>query len=949
MTSERWQQIETVFQAALDRPPNERAAVIREACQHDTALLAEVTSLLASFEQAGNFMNSPVAEDWGFTQPALAQGQRLGHYAIIAPLGQGGMGEVYLAEDTRLKRRIALKLLSARFMNDAQFVERFEHEARAASALNHPNIITVHDIGCEAGMHFMATEYIEGETLRARLERAPLEEKETLALAAQIAEALSAAHTAGVIHRDIKPENVMIRPDGLVKVLDFGLAKPLEGRSEDHVTFAPFKAESLADRLPPLHTDPHVLMGTLRYLAPEQVRYETADQRTDVFSLGVVLYEMLAGRQPFIGQTTAEVLRAIQHDEPVPLPARVSSPLAALVARALAKERAARWSSASELKAALARCVAPSNAPPTSRRKRLAVTASLLLLALSGFWVWRTSRASSSLPASFASAAAHKLTDLAGQELFPSLAPDGQSVIFASLQSGNWDIYHQPIGARAAVNLTAQSISAEIQPALSPDGKKIAFRSWNYGTGLFVMNSDGSQIERLNDFGFNPNWSPDGREIAFADEVIWDFEGRSLHSRLWAVNVASRARRLITEQDAVQPNWSPHGQRIAFWGQQKGSHRDIWTIAADGGTATPVTDDAFIDWNPVWSPTGEHLYFLSNRGGEMNLWRVAIEEATGQLRGVPEPATLSSNDCQYVSFARNGTALVYSQVNRTENLWQIAFDPVAGQVRGTAEPLTQGLKRYANFTFAPDEKRFVYLARGEPQQDLFIADLNGQQLQRLTDDVAQDLAPHWSPDGQRIAFISDRSGQYEIWQVQPDGNGLTQLTHGADKDHEAVGPVWLPNAKQLLYQLRNREVYVMNVGPADAAPALERLPGTPPAGFYPTDWSPNGAFLAGYLTPTPQEQRRAIVVYERDRQRYTELSGQGFDPKWLNDNRHLLYRQSGKLYWMDAQPDANAKPQVILTLKADRQIGSFALSRDNRRIYYSEVSSESDIWMLPLK
>ncbi len=940
MTTERWQQIETLFQAALECPSSERTAWLRQACADDQVLRVEVEKLLASYEAAGDFLDEPLAESLGLAidAPRLAKGERLAHYEIVSWLGKGGMGEVYLATDTRLQRPVALKLLSPHLLNDAQFVRRFADEARAASALNHPNIITVHDIGEAAGSHFIATEFIEGETLRAQLADGALPIKTALNFAAQITEALAAAHAAGIIHRDIKPENVMIRPDGLVKVLDFGLAKLTERKTGKLVRRASGALTTA--------TDPHILMGTLAYLSPEQARRERLDARTDIFSLGVVLYEMLAGARPFDGVNEAATLDAIQHRQPALRP-ELPAGLASIIARTLAKDPAARCQTAEELRAALAQFEQTrQSAPALRRRNRLAVTAALVLAVAFGLWLWHARRAQPTALPAFNSAAPQKLTDLPGQELFPSLAPDGQSVIFASRHNGNWDIYRQAAGARAAANLTEGSASAELQPTYSPDGQQIAFRSSKNGGGVFVMNSDGGNVTQLTDTGFNPAWSPDGRELALADDNIWDYEGRNTFpsaSRLWAINVNTRERRVITERDAVQPNWSPHGQRIAFWGEQKGGHRDIWTVAASGGAPTPVTDDAFIDWNPVWSPTGEQLYFLSNRGGEMNLWRVTIDESTGLLSGAPEPATLPSNNCQYVNFARNGSALVYGQNTRSENLWQIAFDPVKGQTSGAATPLTQGLKRYALFSLAPDEKGFVYLARGEPQQDLFTASLSGAPLQRLTDDAAQDIMPRWSPDGRWIAFISDRGGKYEIWKVRPDGSGLAQMTHEPGK--EVIAPVWSPDGRKLLYQIRNVNSFIIDADRPGTEQTPQMLPGQPVLGFLPWEWSPDSKHLAGWQPPMPEQQRRGIVVYSLAQQRYERLTDLGGYPAWLNDNRRLMFRDGTSIYLLDR---LGGKPRQIYSLKQPNQIGSHALSRDNRRLYFTEISSDADIWLLKL-
>lgn len=940
MNPQRWQQIDAIFKEALQRAPESRAAFLAGACNGDTALQQEIAQLFKSLEAAGSFLEKPAGESFGFSGdtahgPSLAAGQNLAHYQIVSQIGAGGMGEVYLANDLKLDRRVAIKILPSHFTKDIAQVQRFEREARAASALNNPNIITIHEIDNEGDLHFIATEFIEGQTLRERLANGKLPITDVLTIATQIAKALAAAHAAGIIHRDIKPENVMVRPDGLVKVVDFGLAK-LSGRD------GPVSSVGTPSTLS-LQTDVGTLMGTASYLSPEQVLHQKVDHRTDIFSLGVVLYEMLAGERPFKGEDVTHVFDAIVRAEPEPLnPASLNC----VVTRALAKKPEARYANAEELCADLARVSEAIQGQSRSQwTKWAALAAVLVLLTAFGFWLWRRPTTPTTPRPIFASAA-QKLTDLPGEELYPSLSPDEQTLVFASAQSGNWDIYRQAVGARSAVNLTEESDGYDTQPVISPDGARIAFRSSRNGGGVFVMNLDGTGVKQVADAGFNPSWAPDGREIALNDDNIINSEARNTYpsaSRLWAVDIATGKRRMITTRDAVQSDWSPHGQRLAFWGEQKGGHRDIWTVAADGRSEpVPITDDAFIDWNPVWSADGTYLYFLSNRGGEMNLWRVPIDESTGRRRGEPEPATLPSNNCQHVSIARNGSGLVYGQSTRSENVWQIGFDSSRGEVTGPASFLTQGLKRYAFFSLAPDEQSFVYLARGEPQQDLFTADLAGTPLQRLTDDVAQDIVPRWSPDGQWIAFLSDRSGKYEIWKVRPDGSGLVQMTH--EPEREVIAPVWSPDGSKLLYQIRNVNSYFIEANRPGAEQTPQSLPGQPPPGFIPWDWSPDGKLLVGWQ---PLLADRSMVVYIFAEQRYERfVIGFGSYPIWLNDNRSVLFREAEKLYLLDR---LSGKWREIFALKPPSQIGSYALSRDNKHLYYTSASNESDIWLLKIE
>src|SRR5262245_26600703 len=315
MDPERWRRIERIYYEALERGADGQAAFIGEACGADEELRNEVTSLLSAHEQAGGFIATPAIE---LEAHAIAAGNvpppgatTIGHYELLSLLGQGGMGEVYLARDTRLKRNVALKLLPAAYTLDADRVRRFEQEALAASALNHPNILTVYEIGRSEEAYFIATEFVDGETLRRRLERGPLGAREVVEIAIQIAGALAAAHKAGIVHRDIKPENIMTRRDEIVKVVDFGLAKltlpDAEARGGD------------LSRLAGGRSAPGVIFGTLNYMSPEQARGSDVDQRSDLFCLGIVLYELIAGRSPFTGDTPADVIAAILEKQPPPL------------------------------------------------------------------------------------------------------------------------------------------------------------------------------------------------------------------------------------------------------------------------------------------------------------------------------------------------------------------------------------------------------------------------------------------------------------------------------------------------------------------------------------------------------------------------------------------------------------------------------------------------------
>src|SRR5215510_4335785 len=383
MTPERWKQVDKLLQEALDQEPSERAVFLAKACGGDDELRREVESLICFHERAESFIETPPAEvaaDW-LALNELRAGQTIGHYQLIRQIGRGGMGEVYLAHDARLERPVALKLLPQHFTEDAERVQRFRQEARAVSALNHPNIITIYEIG-EAvvelsSVYFIATEFIEGRTLREMIRDGGMKPGEAIEVVIQAASALSAAHAAGITHRDIKPENIMLRPDGYVKVLDFGLAKlterqregetegPADGetkrrgqeKTRGEITLSPCLPIPLS-RLPsisPSPTNPGVVPGTISYMSPEQAQGLETDARTDIFSLGVVLYELITARRPFVGETVEEVIESLLGQEPPRLTQRdpgLPNELQRLVSRMLAKDRSERYQTADELRRA---------------------------------------------------------------------------------------------------------------------------------------------------------------------------------------------------------------------------------------------------------------------------------------------------------------------------------------------------------------------------------------------------------------------------------------------------------------------------------------------------------------------------------------------------------------------------------------------------------------------
>jgi eukaryotic-like serine/threonine-protein kinase len=881
----------------------------------------------------------------------LASGTRLGPYEILAPLGAGGMGEVYRARDPRLERDVAIKVLPEHFVDDGDSLSRFQAEAKAVAALSHPNIVAIFDTGQHGDQLYVVTELLEGETMRSRLREGPFGMRKAAEHAARVAEGLAAAHEKGIVHRDIKPENLFLLNDGRVKILDFGLARqePLLQVSDDHST-SPTAVRP---------TNPGAMIGTVGYLSPEQARGDPADHRSDIFSLGAVLYEMLTGRRAFKGTSPAELLSSVLRDEP-DMPslsdARIPHALDLIVHHCLEKNPDERFQSARDLAFHLdsvggtsasqrADALGPLPAP---RRLRRFVPLGLLGLVLLGLAFEGGRRVGASARGGGegrAPLAFQQVTDTPGQERQAQLGPGGTSFVFVAESGGYSDIYLQRVGGRNPVNLTPDSPEADWAPAFSPDGERIAFRSDRDGGGIFVMGSTGESVKRLTDFGHDPAWSPDGKQIVFSSREGHDPWSRVTPAQLWVVPSAGgevgSIRQLTQYGDAVQPRWSPKGMRIAYWGLREGSgQRDIWTIPADATgepVAVPVTSDPAIDWNPVWSPDGKSLYFASERGGSMNLWRVAIDEASGRPRGDPESVTTPSRTSGSISFSRDGKLMMYVSSDRRSSIQRLGLDPASGRVTEPPRPVFQGSRVIYTQDISPQGDWIAFTTLGG-REDLFVVKSDGTGYRQITDDAFRDRGPKWSPDGSKLAFYSDRNGRYEAWTIHPDGSGLEQLTKTTGTARTEV--TWSPDGKRIATD-DGELTWVEDLTPPidqRKAEALPRLEGG--HSLQPRSWSPDGTMLAGglnfYTSPTSVTMLYSFVVHE-----YRALpEGRGW-PAWMSDSRRLLVARHDRIVMLDVK-SGQATP--VLGVAAQ----GISLSRDDRWLSYIENQSEADVWLATL-
>jgi Tol biopolymer transport system component/DNA-binding winged helix-turn-helix (wHTH) protein len=545
-----------------------------------------------------------------------------------------------------------------------------------------------------------------------------------------------------------------------------------------------------------------------------------------------------------------------------------------------------------------------------------------------------------------------QLTDQPGPEYFPSLSPDGKSLIYASRISGNWDIYLQRVGGRNPINLTKDSPADDTQPAFSPNGERVAFRSEREGGGIYLIGATGESIIRLSDFGYSPSWSWDGEDIFVGTEKIPQPSTRPSKSQLWTINIKSGERKLIIEGDALQPNCSPHGYRIAYWSRpgRVGQRENIWTIPTGGGEAVAVTNGSTTDLNPVWSPDGKYLYFSSTRGGSMNIWRVAIDEKSGATLGAPEAVTSigATTSPLHLNFSSDGRHLVYVANEEIRNLRRVAFDPSARKAVGEPVSITRGSMQLWFPDPSPDGQWLTCYSMGN-QRHIFIIRTDGTDLRDLTDDANRYFWPRWSPDGKSIAFSSRRTGNYELWIINRDGSGLRQLTQGHESPGAHYSP-WSPDGARIAYSVHapKNDCVIFEPGKAWDEQKLEYLVPLSDSSiaFEGWSWSLDGKRLAG-IKHLPSGVHSGIGIYDLESKKYDWLTDFGDWPLWLHDNRHLLFVSQGKILLLDTE--TGKYQQVVSVTNEDVDIGSAGLSRDNRTIYFAYVAAEADIWLITLE
>ena len=861
MSPERYRQIKAVLQAALEIDPAKRAAFLESACLDDADLKAEVQSLLDHDVSSAGFLEQPAVEGVE-AATHLQPGSRLGPYEIVEHIGAGGMGEVYRARDSRFEREVAIKLLPAAFAHDPDRLSRFEREARAAGSLNHRNVLIVHDFGYQSGVPYLVSEFLKGETLRECLQKSAIAPKAAVAYAAEIARGLGAAHASGIVHRDLKPENVFVGRGGAIKILDFGLAK------------LPDSAQQRSGSAPAHPTEPGMVLGSYGYMSPEQVRGEPADHRADIFSLGVILYEMLAGKRPFSGQTWIEESNAILHQEAPNLPpalAGISDPAALdrILQRCLAKPADDRFQSASDLAFALESLLERADPKPEGNRVRRALfgAAAAAFIAAGAFLAISTFRA---VP----TAAFQRLTFRRGIVSAARFTADGNTIVY----SAAWDLddfglystrpdgpESHPLGHPNAM-LFAVSSQGDLALCI-PTGRT---QHGVIGRLARVPLSGGGPLERAENVS-SADWSPDGSELAV---VRVENERSQIEYPIGRVLYQSNPSTGYMEALRV----SPRGDAIAFLDHPLPDDSAGWVAMIDLAGNYRALSSRFNSMRGLaWSPDGGEVWFAAaKQGTNMGVWAVsrsrrertvarfpayvsvedisrdrrvlislhALWESMVHVPSVGDPKDLYWHDQSQVrDISRDGGSLLFSE---SGDATRQDYDAYLRKADGSSPAVHLGIG--LPLSLSPDGRWVIANPAGSPARLTLLPAGPGEPKPLAADEI-HHVGATWLPDGESFVFAGIAPGEKLRYYVQSVQGAAPQPITGADIHYERRSPLVVsPDGRYVAAVENDGRVLTYPTAPGQSRAVPSLAPG-----FTPLQWCPDDRLvLHRYDQPPPQ-------------------------------------------------------------------------------------------------
>ena len=869
-----------------------------------------------------------------FTVNAML-GQTISHYKIIEKLGQGGMGVVYKAQDTTLNRFVALKFLPPDLTRDPEAMERFVNEAQAASALDHPNICTIHEIGETAeGRRFICMAYYEGETVEKKVVSHQLSVDSAIDIAMQVARGLERAHEAGVIHRDIKPSNLIITKRGEVKIIDFGLAK-LMSRT----------------RL----TKTGTTLGTVAYMSPEQLQAEAIDHRADIWSLGVVLFEMLSGHLPFRGDYEAAMIYSIVNEKPVPLiqhNAEASEGWQRIIDKALAKHPETRYQQVGELLADLAaeKRGASELIKPIRQVKRsskvkpakIAFVATTILAALIvSLSLFNRQPAKKALPT-------HKQVTFVGDASYPAISPDGQFIAYVTgKERVEQKVMVQDLAGGQPLEAFRELVCGQLQ--WSPNGTELLLFAGNDSTaGTFIVPRLGGRARRIRHFGCM-SWSPDGSQIAgaFSDS-----------SQVWFINKATGNERFITLNVNVplvtlyDLHWSPAGHLLLFGAsEQRGDA--IWTVTTNGKQQYQVVADSLEFHSPRWSLKGDAIYYFRVNGQSKDLMKIAVHPETGKPKG---PASILMTGLQageYFTISKNVKCLLYTRKLEYSNLWLVTLEGSDGNPMVKTKQLTTGTSVILRPSISPDGKQIAFsIGAHLTNANIFTMPIAGGAIQQITFLNSFNMGPVWSPDGREIAFGSTQSRRPQVWKVNANGGTPRQFAQSELSENFMLS--WSPGS-DILYQKPGLRFHLLNPKTEEERPLL--VNNDLLAYVHNASFSPDAKNVAvyGIRNPVEQDSNGVWVVFrENSSQVFLHQCADAQPMGWSADGNWIYAAEGiGNKLNIIMIHATRAEVRVLATLPYAPDVwyllyifGMNNITSDGKQLVYPVFETKSDVWLM---
>jgi serine/threonine protein kinase len=959
MSADRRHQITQLCHAALKRDPADRAAFLREACAGDEALRQEVESLLRYESAGGQFLERPAVEEVArlvssHPEPDVdLAGRRLGVYQIEERIGAGGMGEVYRARDTRLGRDVAIKVLPRALTRSADRRARFEREARVLASLNHPHIAQVYGFEESEDITALVMELVPGRTLETIIQPGRMEPAQALDIARQICEALEAAHDKGIVHRDLKPANIKVTPDGVVKVLDFGLAK---ASAVEPVDAAQQPARS-ADG-----TNPGVILGTATYMSPEQARGQPVDKRTDIWAFGCVLYEMLTGRRAFAGDSFTDTLAEVIAHEPDwhAVPESTPDAVRRLLERCLRKDVRQRLRDIADARIEIDDALRGPTAPDVSARRRrtgshrsaaIAWTAAIVLASAAviawRLWVndyfWRNP---------LADAHPVRLTDFEGEEVDAAISPDGKFIVFLSNRDGPLDVFVSQIGSGVFTNLTKgdfrpPSWGMVRQTGFSADGDQVWFMRQEPGSpapiSILMGPTTGGVPKLFLDRGSDPTWSPDGTTVAYhtqdaGDPIFIADRNAGNPRRIFAGDPGEHCHFLI---------WSRDGRFIYFVKGTPTTDVDIWRIPARGGQGEQITFHLAWVGYPAWLDAKTLIYSATAEDGS-GRWLYA----TDVEHRIPHRVSAGIAE-QYLSVAVDQVQphhLIATVANPTAGLWTV---PIADDIapERTITPIQATNTRALSPRYGGDYLAFLSSKGGA--DGLWTLDRRGTAVELWKGgDGGVVAAPAISLDGTRICFSYRKQGRAELYVINANGTGLKTLASSIEVQSAAS---WSPDGKWVVVAANQGEGTRVFKVPVDGGPPV-RLRDT--LSFNPV-WSPDGRFIVyseqhasgsfDIKTITPDGAPVAIPAMASLGKRFPLAVGTPY--RFMPDGKSLVTLQgtapNQNFFRLDLETGAQ-RQLTSFDLTGGAVVQNFDISPDGTRIVFDRLRNHADLVLMTL-